>query len=142
MATCDECGASVRDDLACRGQFDELLALEFSDPRAGRVHFLTVACYQLQHPATFPLTPSGTEHLVGALRDVVVLGLPVTEVRDRMSGAFAGDARAVARGSAEPEQPSRQWSMTVADVGPPDPSTHADRITEWASAVLADLGVE
>lgn len=140
--TCDECGASTRDGLTCREQFDELLALEFSDPLAGRVHFQTVATYQLQHPVAFPLTREGRGQLVDALRDVVVGGLAVTEVRDRMGHAFEGASRVVDREPAGPDLPSPEWSMTVADIGPPDPSTHAGRVTEWGSAVLSDLGVE
>ncbi|WP_370323810.1 DUF5946 family protein [Euzebya sp.] len=137
MGTCAECGAPDRDGLGCRGQWDELLALEFSDVRAGPVHFHTVVCYQLQHPAAFTLPTAAREGLRRALEDVVVHDVPISEICSRMGGAFDGAARV--RGDDAPPPTLRRWSMTVADVGPPDPDVHADRVTAWARAVLADL---
>jgi hypothetical protein len=137
MMTCDECGGHPRDGSTCRQQWDALLALEFSDHRAAAVHFLTVACYQLQHPTSFALTDGGRWSLQKAVRDVVVHGRPVASVRDAMQQAYDGSRRV--RGMAATPTPTVRWSTTVADVGPPDPERHVGRVQAWAESVVADL---
>lgn len=137
MTTCDECGAQPRDGMACRQQWDELLALEFTDPRAGSVHFLTVACYQLQHPASFRLTAEARRWLEDALRDVVMHGQPAMAVRDTLQRAYDGHRRV--RDTATAPAPRVRWSATVADVGVGDPERHAARVRAWAVSVLSDL---
>lgn len=139
MSTCRECGAPERRGLDCRAQWEDLLALEFSDLRAGRVHFLTVACYQLQHPVTLPVSSPAREALHDALVDVVVHGTPVSGIRDRMSHWFEGGRRVRAHDVDVEEPTANRWSRTVADLWPPDPDTHAERVQDWARAILADL---
>lgn len=138
---CSECGAAD-DGATCRERFDERLALEFSDLRAGRVHLHTVACYQLQHPSSFQLDEDARVALGAALADVELRGVPVAEVRRRMGDAFAGATRVRVRQgeAAAPSTPPRPWSMTIADLGPLDPDTHAEEVRRWARAVLADIG--
>lgn len=138
MATCDECGATKQRGLTCREQWDELIALEFSDVRAGPVHFLTVTCYQLQHPETFPLAATARTRLADALADVVVRDRPVTEVRDEMARASEGSGRVRASDDTAPP-PAVAWSCTVADLGPPDVGLHTARIRQWAGSVVEDL---
>ena len=137
MAACDECGARSRDGATCRQQWDALLALEFSDPRAGSVHFLTVTCYQLQHPASFPLTAEARRWLADALREVIVHARPVATVRDVMHQEWDGSRRV--REMTTTPVPTVRWSATVADVGEPDPERHVERVQAWAVAVLGDL---
>lgn len=140
MATCDECGAAEQRGLSCREQWDELIALEFSDAQAGSVHFLTVACYQLQHPQAFPLRTVARDGLRRALADVVLRDRPVTEVRDELARTHDGATR-VRPGDGEDvavATPDR-WSCTVADVGQPDAGLHVARVRQWAGCVLEDL---
>lgn len=137
MDGCHECGAAERDGRTCRQQWDELLALEFSDARAGSVHFLTVACYQLQHPQAFPLHPEARRWLEDALGGVVLQGRPISTVRDAMQRRYDGSRSVVGPPSAS-AVPQR-WSRTVADVGAPDAERHAERVREWAATVYADL---
>lgn len=139
---CSECGAADDEGVTCREQFDERLALEFSDLRAGAVHLHTVACYQLQHPNAFELDEDARVALGTALADVELRGVPVAEVRRRMGDAFAGATRVRVRqeDAAAPTTPPRAWSMTIADLGSLDPDTHAEQVRRWARAVLADLG--
>ena len=137
MATCDECGAGVQRGLSCREQWDELIALEFSDAHAGAVHFLTVSCYQLQHPRAFPLATAARDQLRGALADVVLRDRPVTEVRDEVAHAVEGSRRV--RDDDPAPSPAVVWSCTVADLGPPDAGLHTARVRHWAEAVVQDL---
>ncbi len=47
---CSRCGATAPDGQAdCRQLFEEVLALEYSDPAYGAVHLLTVDAHALQH---------------------------------------------------------------------------------------------
>ncbi len=137
MATCEECGAPDRDGLGCREQWGELLALEFTDPRAGQVHFHTVTTYELQHPSAFPLTDDTRAWMEQTLADVVEGRATVAEVRTRTRRAYDGPRRVLADHAPAPAL--RRWTRTVADVGAPDPLHHVDRVLAWSRAVLADL---
>jgi hypothetical protein len=140
VAACPECGAPPRRGLTCRQQWEELLALEFSDPRAGPVHFLTVGCYQLQHPRAFPLGQEARSALRDLLEEVVLHGLPVAAARDVMQRRFEGPAR-VSVSDDDVVQPSGTvWSSTVADVRGPDPDTHVSHVRRWAASVCAEAG--
>jgi hypothetical protein len=142
MATCPACGAPPRRGLTCRQQWDELLALEFSDPRAGTVHFLTVACYQLQHPRAFPLGQEARSALRDLLEEVVSHGLPVAAARDVLQRRFDGPARvSVSDHDAVPPS-GTVWSSTVADVRGPDPSTHVSHVRRWAASVCAEAAAD
>jgi hypothetical protein len=48
-ARCAECGAVLPEGETCQTIFESFMALEFSDLAYGEVHFLTVACYMIQH---------------------------------------------------------------------------------------------
>ncbi len=49
MNTCVKCGAVLSQKNTCESIFNEFMALEFTDPSYGQVHFLTVASYMVQH---------------------------------------------------------------------------------------------
>lgn len=138
MDGCLECGAPSRRGLTCRQQWDELLALEFSDVRAAPVHFLTVTCYQLQHPRSFPLSDEARRQLRELLEDVAVRGRSVAAVRDALQRRLDGPAR-VRPGDEEPgATPQVAWSITIAQLGDPDPDTHVASIRRWAAAVCRE----
>ena len=63
------------------------------------MHFLTVACYNLQHPAWF------TDEAIAGLRqgfiDHLDRGVPVAELRRRASAAVEGSKRV------------RQWARAI-----------------------------
>lgn len=142
MSACPECSAPQGPTGSCREQWDALLALEFSEPSTFHVHFLTVACYQLQHPRTQPLSEDARRQLARALEDVVVHGRAITDVQREMGATFAGATR-VRPNEMDGDQASLtsvdRWTTTVADVGPPDPDLHATRVLEWARAIHDDL---
>ncbi len=53
IETCPECGARSVNGMNCWEQLGLLLAWEYDDPELQAEHFLTVAAYNLQHPAQF-----------------------------------------------------------------------------------------
>jgi hypothetical protein len=98
---------------------------------------VTVASYNLQHPAQFE--PAALEGLWEAYAEHLDHGLPVSEIRRRMSGAYEG-ARRVLVPAAERRPVQRSWSLTIAHVYPSSgPAGAAERVREWAAAVRAEF---
>ena len=136
-ATCPECGAPQVAGLTCWEQLGLLIAWEYQDPDLQAEHFLTVASYNLQHPAQF------TAEVQADLRAVFIewldIGMTVNDVRRRFAQAYAGKMR-VLKAPAERHPVLRSWSMTIADVYTPDtPEDAASRVRAWASSIRNEL---
>ena len=135
---CSECGAARVDGLGCWDQFGRLLAWEADDAELRAVHFLTVASYNLQHPAQF------TDEAIAGLRqsyiDYLDHGISIEEIRRRATAAFDGSKR-VRRDEASVRPALRAWPMTIADVyHGAQPEGAADRVRRWARAIRRTLG--
>jgi hypothetical protein len=114
-----------------------ILAWESHDPALFGVHFLTVACYNLQHPASY--TDEAIAGLSETLKAVLDDGLGIAEVRRRTSDRYDG-AQRVRRPEADRRPVRRDWEMTVADVYLPDrPEGATERVKTWAAAVRKAL---
>jgi hypothetical protein len=136
-AQCPECGAPALDGMTCWEQLGALIAWEYQDPELLAEHFLTVASYNLQHPAQF------TAEALGGLRSAFIerldANLPVVDIRRRTGRAYAGSKR-VLRPEAERRPVLRLWSMTIADVYlPGQPEGAAERVRAWAAAIRREL---
>lgn len=136
-ATCPECGALTVDGMTCWEQLGGLLAWEAHDPELLAVHFLTVAAYNLQHPAQF------TDEALAGFRvsfiDHLDHRLPVATIRRRTAAIYDG-AKRVLKPGAERKPVVRQWRMTMADVYLPDqPDGAAERVRQWAAAIRSEL---
>jgi hypothetical protein len=130
---CPECGAPRVAGLGCWQQLGVLLAWEQDDPALQREHFLTVASYNLQHPARF--TDDAISGLRQALADHLDRGVPVAEIRRRASAATDGRTR-VHREEPPLRPVLREWPMTIADVYLPDaPEGVAERVRAWARTI-------
>ena len=134
---CPECGAPAVDGMSCWEQFGSLLAWEVDDPELRAEHFLTVASYNLQHPAQF------TDAVLAGLRSYFVeyldRGVAVQEIRRRAARAFEGATR-VLKEPSQRRPARRQWSMTIADVYVPDrPEGAATRVRAWGAAIRQEL---
>ena len=135
--TCPECGAPRVDGLACFEMFGQLLAWEVDDAELRAEHFLTVASYNLQHPAQF------TDDAIAGLRqsyvDYLDGGISLAEIRRRASAAFDG-AKRVRREKASIRPVLRTWPMTVADVHHgADPHGAAGRVRAWARVIREEI---
>ncbi|HWI64336.1 MAG TPA: DUF5946 family protein [Symbiobacteriaceae bacterium] len=135
--TCPECGAPLVDGLTCWEQLGAVLAWEGDDPELAAQHFLTVASYNLQHPAQF------TDEAIAGLRIAFIEhldhGLPVSEIRKRNAKTYAGTKR-VMRAESERRPVLRTWKLTIADVYIPDhPEGAAKRGRDWAAAIRSEL---
>jgi len=139
--TCTECGARLEPGETCEGMFHALLALEFSDPAFGEVHFLTVACYMIQHGR---YSDEGLAWICGMLRRYLEEGLPADEIR-RLAGEDAGNERRgwkVTRAPDAPPLPVTRWRVTLADVarGFQDAESYRGLVRDWARETLAQMG--
>ena len=134
---CPECGAATLDGMTCWEQLGLLLAWEYDDPELQAQHFLTVASYNLQHPAQF------VDDALDGLRDLFVEHidntLAVEEIRRRV-GRSAEGARRVLRDPADRKPKLRAWSMTIGDVYlPGKPEGAAARVRAWAASIRDEL---
>ena len=114
-----------------------ICAWEWQDPELAAVHFLTVASYNLQHPAQF------TEQALTGLCEQFIAhldqGVPVADIRRRVGRSAAGATR-VLKPQAERRPVLRRWPMTVADVYiPGQPEGAADRVKRWAASMREEL---
>ncbi len=124
--------------MNCCEMLGAILAWEWSDPELMQEHFLTVASYNLQHPAQF------TNEMLTRLGEVYVQRLdnqlPIAEIRRRMGQATAGSTR-VRKPEAERQPTLRHWRMTIANVYLPNqPVGAAGRVRAWAAAIRRERG--
>jgi hypothetical protein len=136
-ATCPECAAPRLQDLTCWEMLGMLIAWEYDDPELQAEHFLTVASYNLQHPAQF------TEATLAGLQAVFIErldhGLGIAEIRRRVGMSAAGTTR-VLKPEAERQPVLRRWSITIADVYlPAQPEGAAERVRAWAAVIRRGL---
>ena len=136
--SCPECGASLVDGMNCWEQLGAILAWEWQNPELMAEHFLTVASYNLQHPAQF--TEDAITGLAQQFREHLDKGLPVTEIRRRVAQSAEGKTK-VLKPEAERHVVLKHWSMTIADVYLPDrPQGAAARVKAWAASIRSELG--
>lgn len=134
---CAECGAASDAGLSCSERLGILIAWEQQDPDLLDVHFLTVASYNLQHPAQF--TDAAIAGLRQAFIDRLDRGISIEAIRRRASAATEGSTRVLRRES-ERRPVRRAWTVTIADVCIAEqPAGAADRVRRWAAAIRAEL---
>ena len=134
---CPECAAPRVDGLDCWGQLGQLIAWEVDDVELRGEHFLTVASYNLQHPARF--TDEAIDGLRRSYIDYLDRGISIAEIRRRASSAFEG-AKRVRRDEASIRPVLRTWPMTIADVyDGARPHGAAERVRRWARAIRSTL---
>jgi hypothetical protein len=134
---CPECGAPAAAGLGCWEQLGALLAWEWDDPALQAEHFLTVAAYNLQHPAQF--TAAALAGLRAAFVERLDHGTADAELRRRAARQFDGATR-VLRQPSDRQPVLRRWPITIADVYLPEqPAGAAARVRAWAAAIRGEL---
>lgn len=134
LASCPECGAPTVAGMSCWEQLGAIIAWEWHDPELLAEHFLTVAAYNLQHPAQF--SDEALAELRVALIDRLDNSMPVEVLRRRVARATGGKKR-VLKDDAERCVVLRRWCMTIADVYLPDrPEGAAERVRRWAASIF------
>ena len=134
---CPECGAPTVDGMDCQAQLGLILAWEWDDPALLAVHFLTVAAYNLQHPAQF--TDDALAALRMAFADYLDGKTTIAGIRARMGRLLEGSNRVLRPESAR-RPVLRRWRMTIADVvGSGQAEGAAQRVQAWAASIRGDL---
>jgi hypothetical protein len=133
---CPECGALSRDGLTCQDRLYGLLAQERDNPELQAVHFLTVASYNIQHPAQF------MDDAIAGLRksfvDYLDGNIDIGNIRERTE-AFNGPKK-VLKPFFERKPVLVCWKTTTADAYVPfDPAGAAARVRAWAESVRSEL---
>jgi hypothetical protein len=130
---CPECGATQA-PLTCRQRLELLLAWEGDDDALRARHFLTVASFNLQHPAAF--TDDARAGLEQALEGYLDGRLTIADIRRR-----ASHATRVHRPGDEVRPQRRYWPMTIDAVAAPEqPTGAAARVLAWAESIRSSIG--
>jgi hypothetical protein len=136
VPNCSECGALSHDGLTCIERLHGLLALEQVDSDLQSLHFLTVAAYNIQHPAQY------TDHALAGLRKSFseYLDDQITiEGINECNQSFSGPKR-VLKPAFERQIVLRVWDMTIADVcNPFENHGTAERVKKWAQAIRREM---
>src|SRR5215217_7477305 len=90
-AHCPECAAPLVNGMTCWEMLGAIIAWEYEDSELLGEHFLTVASYNLQHPAQF--TEATLTGLRAVFLDRLDRGLGIAEIRRRIGKATAGTTR-------------------------------------------------
>ena len=114
---------------ACRADFDEVIARDFSDPLYFRTHRLYVDTYALQHPDDFCASPKSlAAHLAGLcaiLEGGASMAVGSAKMQRWLNGAIA---------LTKPVPPERRGQITIADL------PRAGSPTSWEEALRAWAG--
>jgi len=132
LARCTRCGATVPGGTeGCWKLFQEVLALEYSDPAYGPVHLLTVDAHALQHPEDHG-PRSNAFHLLRLCMLLEYGGDPRIGHNPKWFQAqIDGNRKAPYL-----EPPAGRGKVTIAHVhGAASPEEHAERVYGWARSV-------
>jgi|GEM_PF-1778268 len=119
----------------CCERYEEILALEYENPAIfGAVHYITVLCYNLQHPDSF--TAEAIAWMQSSLRAIIEEGLSPMELRKRSGKKFKGNVK-VLRQTTQTETPRKtRWSTTVMDIRTDEPEIYIEDVKAWAKSIL------
>jgi hypothetical protein len=130
---CPECGSPLIDGLDCWDMLGIICSWEWSDPELQKEHFLTVASYNLQHPAKFQ--EEALSGLRAALEDYLDLGTSPSELRRRVSAAYEGSVTVLKKEVDRIVRPT-EWPMTISVVyAGGNPAGAAERVRCWGRSI-------
>ncbi|OZB92322.1 DUF5946 family protein [Paenibacillus sp. XY044] len=135
--TCDKCNAELPLGNTCESILNEFLALEFSDPGYGKVHFLTVASYMVQHQG---YSDEMYAWVQSALRKHLEEGYPTELIRQDMARG-PGSTKGIRRPLDAQPLPKISWTMTIADVAAQmhDAESYCKLIKQWGRTTLKEM---
>ena len=137
---CAECGAVLSDGSTCQTIFDEFLSLEYTNPAYGQVHFLTVACFMIQHGR---YSDAALAWIQSMLRAALDEQLTAQQLRQRAAQGMDAATRTwkVTRQSDARPLPHVAWTTTIADVAQhiQDPEQYCEQVRQWAQTTLQQM---
>ena len=136
---CTKCGAVYTTENTCESIFYEFLALEFTDPDYyGRVHFLTVACYMIQHEG---YSDEYYAWIQNTLRNYLEEGHTIQMIL-KDAAQSSGRTVGIRRSADAHPLPKISWSMTIADVAEQMNSaeSYSELIEQLGRITLQEMG--
>lgn len=138
---CPECGVLLTEGTTCQSLFDEVLSLEYIYPEYyGKVHFLTVACFMLQHGR---YSDKALTWIIPMMRRYIEENLSPQQLRQIASQGTDNTTRTwkILRQPDEPPPLKVAWSMTIVDVASnlQDHTQYCAQIQKWARTILQDV---
>jgi len=138
---CAVCGAILPEGDTCQALFEKLLSLEYTDPAYGQVHFLTVACFMIQHEQ---YSDEALVWIRSVLQTYLQNPLTSQQFRRIVAQGMDGTERSwkVVRQEVAPALPKVSWSMTIADVAShlTDAETYCEYVRRWAETTVRQMG--
>jgi hypothetical protein len=138
---CVECGALLPEESTCQTFFDEFLILEYTNPAYGQVHFLTVACFMIQHRR---YSDEALIWIESTLHTYLNNQLTGQQLRQLAAKGTDGATRTwkVTRQVDAPPLPKLAWSMTIIDVAQDmqDAERYCEQVKQWARTTLVEMG--
>ena len=133
---CPECGAVNTDEKTCETHYQECLVKEFSDPRYGAVHHLTVAAYMLQHSSKLSL--QGWLETRKLLREFLIENKPPAEIRRQNKNKVDSGRRKwnITSTDGIAKISRTDWTKTILDVRLENAEVYCADVTTWAHAAL------
>lgn len=139
---CPDCGAWLEAGTTCQSIFDSFLALEFSDPAYGEVHFATVACFMIQHGR---YSDAALAWIQPKLRAYLEDNTPVSEIRRSAASETNNAERGwkVLRQAQDRPLPKIAWQVTIADVAlhAAEAADYSNWVKRWGKVTLQQMDV-
>ena len=137
---CVECGAPLSNGSTCQTIFEEFLSLEYTNAAYGQVHFLTVACFMIQHGR---YSDEALTWIQSSLKAYLDKDLTAQQLRQHTARGVNNATRSwkVTRQADARPLPKVAWSMTIADVAQciQDPETYCAQVKRWAHITLQQM---
>ncbi|HEY3992111.1 MAG TPA: DUF5946 family protein [Ktedonobacteraceae bacterium] len=137
---CAECGAVLAGGSTCQTIFEELLSLEYTNPAYGQVHFLTVACFMIQHGR---YSDEALRWIQSSLRAYLDEQLSVQLLRQHAAKGMNDAVRTwkVTRQADASPLPQISWSVTIVDVARDmqNAEKYCEHVKQWAHATLQQM---
>lgn len=138
---CAECGAILPEGKTCKEIFDELQLLEIYDPAHYQVHFLSVACFMIQHGR---YSDEALAWIHEKLRVYLDQELTHEQLRRLIANETSNASRKwkILRQPGAAPLPKTEWSMTIIDVvkDAPDAETYCKQVRRLARVTLEQMG--
>jgi Family of unknown function (DUF5946) len=137
---CAECGAVLPEGSTCQSIFDELQLLEFTDPAYYRVHFLSVACFMIQHGR---YSDEGLAWIQEKMQFSLDRQLTNQQLRQLIGNETSSATRTwkVVRPPDAAAFPKIAWRLSIVDLvkSAQDPEQYCQQVKQWARTILQQL---
>jgi hypothetical protein len=137
---CPECGAVLPLGSTCQTIFDELQMLELTYPEYYRVHFLSVACFLIQHGR---YSDEALAWIQEKLHQYLEHQLTNQQLRRLIADETSSATRSwkIVRPADARPLPKIAWSMTIVDIvqSEQDAEQYGKQVKQWARITLQEM---